>query len=85
MPLQGKTRGEKLLLQFLRPAGRQSARQKRANVRWPDIEQICQGFGVVAMAGQAWLHVIQITRQYTFNEVRWDGFLRNSTKITLCL
>ena len=41
----------------------------------PDIEEICQGFGVVAMACQARLQVIEITRQYTLDEVRGDGFL----------
>jgi hypothetical protein len=48
--LEGKAHGEKFVLPLLYPTGRQSAHQKRADIRAPHIEQVRQGLGMVAVA-----------------------------------
>jgi hypothetical protein len=72
---QRESGGEELLLQFLRPAGWQPTCQKGADVSGPHLEQVGQGLGVVAMAGQARLQIIQIPRQHALDEFRGERFL----------
>ena len=53
MLLQEKAHGEKFVLSLLHPTGRQSARQRRADICASHIEQVRQGLGMVAVAREA--------------------------------
>jgi hypothetical protein len=60
---QGNTGSQQLVVQFFRAPRWQLSVQKRADFGLTNVQQLREGFGIVAITRQRWLQLVHIRRQ----------------------